>query len=130
MTDAYIEVQSETLEQAFELAAKALMDTMLDVDKVEPLQEEIIVAEGHDLESLLYDWLEAVMLKILVDRKALSQFRVSMSRNDAYKLQATARGEPFDVEKHGYKVEIKGVTYHMMEIERDGRVKVRFLLDL
>ncbi len=132
MTDAYIEVEGNTLEQVFELAAKALVDTMVNVSSVAQISEEQIAVEGHDLESLLYNWLEAVMLKLLVDRRALSYFKVYMSKHDEdkYELNATVRGEPFDVEKHKYKVEIKGVTYHMMKIEQNGTVRVRFLLDL
>jgi SHS2 domain-containing protein len=131
MTDAYIEVQGNTLEQAFELAAKALVDTMVNVNSVVPSNEEQITAEGHDLESLLYDWLEAVMLKLIVDKRALADFKVFISKHDdKYQLKATVRGEPFDVEKHQYKVEIKGVTYHMMKIEQNKTVRMRFLLDL
>jgi len=131
MTDAYIEVQGDTLEQAFEFAAKALVDTMVNVNSVAPIEEEQIVAEGHDLESLLYNWLEAVMLKLIVDKKALSDFEVFISKHDdKYQLKATVKGEQFDVEKHQYKVEIKGVTYHMMKIEQNKTVKMRFLLDL
>jgi len=131
MTDAYIEVQGDTLEQAFEFAAKALVDTMVNVNSVAPVEEEQIVAEGHDLESLLYNWLEAVMLKLIVDKKALSDFEVFISKHDdKYQLKATVKGEQFDVEKHQYKVEIKGVTYHMMKIEQNKTVKMRFLLDL
>lgn len=134
MTDAYIEVQGDSLEQAFELAGVALMDTMLDVKSVTPAEEEErISVEGYDLESLLYNWLEEVMLKLLVERRALSQFKVSISKFDEnrYGLEATVRGEPLDLEKHKYKVEIKGVTYHMMKIEEsDKKFKIRYLLDL
>jgi len=131
MTDAYIEVQGDTLEQAFELAAKALVDTMVNVSNVSQISEEQITAEGHDLESLLYNWLEAVMLKMLVDRQALSYFKVSVSKHDdRYELKAITKGEPLDLEKHRYKVEIKGVTYHMMKIEQNKTVRIRFLLDL
>lgn len=131
MTDAYIEVQGDSLEEAFEFAGKALVDTMVNVSTVAQTSEEHITAEGHDLESLLYDWLEAIMLKLLVDRQALSYFKVNISKhNDTYHLKATVRGESFDVEKHQYKVEIKGVTYHMMKIEQNKTVKMRFLLDL
>src|SRR5574341_884343 len=131
MTDAYIEVQGDTLEQALEFAAKALVDTMVNVSVVSPTEEEQIIAEGHDLESLLYNWLEAVMLKLIVDKKALSDFKVFISKHDdKYQLEATVKGEKFDVEKHQYKVEIKGVTYHMMEIEQNKTVRMRFLLDL
>ncbi len=132
MTDAYVEVQGDSLEQAFELAAVALVDTMVDVKRVEPREEHKISAEGHDLESLLYNWLEEVMLKLLVEARALSQFTVSISKiDDGYRLEAMARGEPLDLEKHRYKVEIKGVTYHMMKIEKSDSVfRVRYLLDL
>ena len=131
MTDAYIEAYGNTLEQAFEFAAKALVDTMIDLGNVAATKEEQVVAEGHDLHSLLYNWLELVMNKMLVDRQALSYFKVSISQHkERYELKATVRGEPLDIEKHRYKVEIKGVTYHLMEIERNGIVKLRFLLDL
>lgn len=131
MTDAYIEAHGSTMEEAFEFAARALVDTMISVDKVDAIKEEHASVEGHDLESLLYNWLDLVMLKLLVDRVALSYFKVSISkRDDGYELRATVSGEPLDLEKHNYKVEIKGVTYHMMEIERNSIVKLRFLLDL
>ncbi|MEM2760814.1 MAG: archease [Nitrososphaerales archaeon] len=131
MTDAYIEAYGRTMGEAFEFAAKALVDTMISVDTISAEKEERLNAVGHDLESLLYNWLDAVMLKLLVDRLALSHFKVSISQhNEGYELTATVRGEPLDLEKHNYKVEIKGVTYHMMQIERNAMVKLRFLLDL
>jgi len=131
MTDAYIEAYGNTLEEAFEFAARALVDTMISVDKVEAKKEEWLDVEGHDLESLLYNWLDSVMLKLLVDREALSYFKVSISqKNGSYELKATVKGEQLDLEKHHYKVEIKGVTYHLMEIKRNDVIKLRFLLDL
>lgn len=131
MTDAFIEVEGSTLEQAFELAAMALVDTMVNVSSVSPAHEEQLSVEGHDLESLLYNWLEEVMLKLLVCRQALSYFKVIISKHDdSYELKATVRGEPLDIERHKYKVEIKGVTYHMMKIEQNKTVRMRFLLDL
>ncbi|MFQ5940929.1 MAG: archease [Nitrososphaerales archaeon] len=131
MTDAYIEAYGSTLEEAFGFAARALVDTMISVDNVHPLKEEQVSIEGHDLESLLYNWLDFVMLKLVVDRQALSYFKVTVSEhNNCYKLKAIVRGEPLDLDKHNYKVEIKGVTYHMMEIKRNNISKLRFVLDL
>jgi SHS2 domain-containing protein len=46
-------------------------------------------------------------------------------------LEGTARGEPLELDRHRYKVEIKAVTYHEMEIRQEkGMITVRFLLDL
>jgi SHS2 domain-containing protein len=39
--------------------------------------------------------------------------------------------EAIDISKHNYRTEIKGITYHEMEVlQEDGQYKVRFILDL
>ncbi len=128
MTDAYIEAEGSSLEEAFENAAKGLIDTMLDIDKIEAKDKIRIEAEGYDLEELLYNWLEEILLKLSIERVALREFKVKIKDN---RLEAEAYGEPLDLKKHNYKVEIKAVTYHLMEVKKeDSKYKVRFLLDL
>ncbi len=136
MTDALIEVEADTLEHVFELAAKALVDVMIDVSRVDSKQELHIDVDGYDMENLLYNWLEYIMIILVSDHIALSKFNVSIDKPDGkystqYRLHAKAYGEPLNLEKHNYKVEIKGVTYHMMSIkESDGKYRLTFLLDL
>ncbi len=128
MTDAYIEAEGSSLEEAFENAAKGLIDTMLDINKIEARDKVLIEAKGYDLEELLYNWLEEILLKLSVDRIALKEFKVKIIDD---KIEAEAYGEPLDLKKHNYKVEIKAITYHLMEVKKeDGKYKVRFLLDL
>ena len=89
--------------------------------------------EGHDEKELLYDWLEALLLKFDIDRMVYSVFDITRISNESQtmKLEAKVRGEKYDQRKHGGKAEIKGVTYHEMQIERQrDRVTVRFILDL
>ncbi len=101
--------------------------------------------EGHDEKELLYDWLEALLLKFDIDRMVYSVFDITRISNESktmkleansnesktMKLEAKVRGEKYDRQKHGAKAEIKGVTYHEMQIERQrDRVTVRFILDL
>jgi SHS2 domain-containing protein len=46
-------------------------------------------------------------------------------------LEGITRGEPLELDRHHYKVEIKAVTYHEMEIKQEkGMTTARFLLDL
>ena len=53
-----------------------------------------------------------------------------MSQNGECRADAALHGEPLDLKKHGFKVEIKAPTLHQMLI-KDGRpVRMRFLLDL
>ncbi|HKF27331.1 MAG TPA: archease [Nitrososphaera sp.] len=132
MTDAIIEAYGSTLEEAFENAAKALCDTMIDLKTVRGEREIKLSAIGNDLYSLLFDWLDKVMLLLVADRIAMSQFSVKIKQhNSDYLLEGITRGEPLELDRHHYKVEIKAVTYHEMEIRQEkDMITTRFLLDL
>lgn len=132
VTDAIIEAYGSSLDEAFENSAKGLVNTMIDLKQISPDQEYEIVAKGYDVKSLLYDWLEKVMLGLLIDNMALSDFKVKISENNGnYFLKGIAKGEVLDLKKHHYKMEIKAVTYHEMEIKQtEDIITTRFLLDL
>ena len=132
MTDAIIEAYGSTLEETFENAAKALCDTMIDLKTVRAEREIKFSAKGNDLYSLLFDWLDKVMLLLVADRIAMSQFSVKIKQHDSdYLLEGITRGEPLELDRHHYKVEIKAVTYHEMEIRQEkDMITTRFLLDL
>ena len=142
MTDAVIEAYGGTLEEAFENSALGLVNTMFDLTATSntsySADKEIqIEAKGFDLQSLLYDWLEKVMLVVLVDHILLSDFKVKITKETLgeynYLLNGIAKGEDLNSEKHHYKIEVKAITYHEMEIKEEkerNRVTTRFLLDL
>lgn len=131
MTDAVIEAYGSTLAEAFEFAAKGLNGTMIDLATVKPDTRVEISASGHDTYSLLFDWLDKVMLLLVADGMVMSEFKAEISRDGSYFLKGHAMGEKLDLSRHKYKVEIKAVTYHEMQvIEQPGGATVRFLLDL
>jgi len=132
MTDVIVEAYGNSLEVAFANSARALVNAMFELSEVIPDKEFDIYAEGHDLEILLYNWLEKVMLLVLVDKIVVSDLKVIISQsNGACSIKGIAKGEQIDLEKHHYKIEIKGVTYHEMEIKQDCKnVIIRYLLDL
>ena len=131
MTDAVIEAYGETLEEAFENAAKGVNDTMVDLKTVTPDREIKITATGHDLYSLLFDWLDKVMLLLVADGMVMSEFSVKIKQDNVYSLAVVEKEKKLDLHRHRYKVEIKAVTYHEMEIKQEKeKATVRFLLDL
>jgi SHS2 domain-containing protein len=133
MTDAFIEAYGTTLEEVFENAAMALCDTMIDLKTVIPKREFKLSAKGNDLYSLLFNWLDGVMLLLVADRIAMSHFSLKITHNNdnSYLLDGTTTGEPLELNRHHYKVEIKAVTYHEMEIKQEENIIIaRFLLDL
>jgi len=132
MVDAFIEAHGKNLEEAFESAGMALVDTMIHIEKVDEKIKEHIIVNGWDLKSLLYNWLEDLLIKVTSEGKVYSSFKVKISKREGiYELEAIAKGENLDIGKHEPKIEVKAVTYHMMEIKQNRKgVTLRFLLDL
>lgn len=131
-TDAYIQASGSTLEEALEHAAMALFDTMCELKSISPEQVENVEATGADESALLYDWLELLLLRFELEHRVYSKFKVTLTETSAGNLRVRAQiyGEIYDRRKHGAKVEVKAVTYHRMEVIRDGATTVRFILDL
>jgi len=132
--DLYVASYGETLEEAFENAAYAMFEGMTDLDKVQPKLEDMVEVEGHDEQALLYNWLEALLVKFDVAGNLYSRFKIAAIEKTSagFKLKAKIWGEDFNSEKHLSKVGVKAVTYHQMEILRDakGAVTVKFILDI
>jgi len=131
--DLYIAAYGESLEEAFENAATATFEGMTDLDKVQPKIEDTVEVEGHDEQALLYNWLEALLVKFDVTGSLYSRFEIASieKTSSGFKLKAKIWGEPFDPEKHTQKVGIKAVTYHLMEIiETPKGATVKFILDI
>ena len=131
--DLYIAAYGKSLEEAFENAAYAMFEGMTNLDKVQPLQEDTIIVEGYDEQALLYNWLEALLVKFDVTGNLYSRFKVERIEKTAqgFKLKASIWGEPFNPKKHPSKVGVKAVTYHRMEIiKQPNLVTVKFILDI
>lgn len=133
MADAYIAAYGRSLAEAFENAAVAMFDVMTDVEKVSPDIEDYVEVSAEDEYGLLYNWLEALLVKSEVDGMLYSKFEIlELSReNGVFKLKAKIWGEKFNPEKHVQKVGVKAVTYHQMEIIKDeNKAAVKFILDI
>ena len=131
--DAYIAAYGRSLAEAFENAALAMFETMTDTSKVEPKIEDEIEVEGFDEQSLLYNWLESLIVKFEMTGNLYSKFKITDIEKieGGFRLKAKVWGEQFNPEKHPQKVGIKAVTYHRMEIKKEPeKVTVKFLLDL
>ncbi len=132
--DLYIAAYGKSLEEAFENAAYATFEGMTDLGKVQPKLEDTVEVQGHDEQALLYNWLEALLVKFDVTGNLYSRFKIARIKKTSagFRLKAKIWGEPFSSEKHLSKVGVKSVTYHRMEILKDakGTVTVKFILDI
>jgi len=129
-TDAIIEVTAKNLKEAFSVAADAEINLTLDQDKVEEKEQREFSASGKDVRYLLFSWLEEIPFLLITEGFAIKKIEFDIIENNGYTINAVAFGEPLDVKKHNFKVEIKAPTFYDMEIKQDGDVYMRFLLDL
>ena len=132
-SDVGFRAYGRDLAEAFENAALAFFEVMVDTSKVEPREEVKIELEAEDEKALLYDWLERFLYLHDVQGLVMSKFKVEdLSRlKGRLRIKARAWGERFDPVKHEPKVGIKAVTYHLMDIKQEkDRCSVQAVVDI
>ncbi|MFB5630380.1 MAG: archease [Nitrosopumilaceae archaeon] len=130
VTDAFIEVTASDLNEAFIIAANSVVELTLDRDKVKEVEKKIITVKGRDLRYLLLNWLESIIFMLITEGFAIKRIQLDLQKNDDYNIFAKVYGEPIDLKKHNFKVEIKAPTFHEMSILEGKEIKMKFLLDL
>ncbi|UCD97028.1 MAG: archease [Candidatus Bathyarchaeota archaeon] len=131
--DVFVEAYGGSLEAAFENAALAMFEIMTDTEMVASEAEERLEVEGRDESALLYNWLEALLVRFEVSNMLYSNFKITQISKTprGFRLRATVQGEKLDPHRHSKKTGVKAITYHEMEIQRHLKeVKVKFLLDI
>ena len=129
-TDAIIEVTADNLKEAFEIAGISVIETILDISKVDENNSKKLIVKGKDLKYLLYNWLEEMIILTITDGFAGKRILLEITKNGNYQIDAEIFGEAIDLRKHDFKVEIKSPTFHEMEIKQDDKVIMKYLLDL
>jgi SHS2 domain-containing protein len=131
--DSYIRAFGVTMAQAYENAAIAMFEVMTDTRKVAPSEEETLKVEAEDQYALLYNWLEALLVKSEMESKLYCKFQIiDFEENlEGFKIKAVIWGEKFNPDKHSQKVGVKAVTYHrMVVIKEQSKVILEFILDI
>jgi len=131
--DVYIRACGITMEEAYENAALAMFEVMTDTHKIIQMHEETLEVEAEDQYALLYNWLEALLVKFETENMLYSKFQITNweETDENFKFKAKIWGEKFDPQKHPQRVGVKAVTYHRMVIIRDkDRVVLEFILDI
>jgi SHS2 domain-containing protein len=108
-----------TLEELFANAALAMMSLGWELDAVEEKEHREIEATGEDTETLLYDWLSAILAVADAERIVFRRFEVSDLSNG--RAKGLAWGEPFDNSRHRALTYIKAVTLHQFEVKESER---------
>lgn len=114
--DMMVKAYGDTLEECFANAAYALFDQTVDLSNIGTDEEISIRVSGMDDEDRLYSFLAEMLFIEDCDNLILKEFDVSFEDDD---VVCMARGETLDRSKHRIRSEVKAITYHMMEIDRE-----------
>lgn len=113
--DLGLRIRSPDLNTLFAEAAEALTAAIVEeVTTIEPQQAVAFAIAGDDRAYLLFDWLKALLLKFEIEHLLFRGFEVRLGEGG---LSATARGEPFDPDRHPLSHEVKAITYHGLLVE-------------
>lgn len=116
--DVLIRAHGDSSAEAYAAAAEAMFDIISGHAILSPQGQIQVEIEGLDLESLLVRFLSELIVRHEVDRIILGNFLVT--RLSGRHLVASADWEPFSDEKHGGGIHVKGVPYHLLEINPEG----------
>ncbi len=116
--DIEFEVYGNSMKQAFENAATVVANTITETKKVNAKIKKEISVSSEDLQSLLYDFLEQILILHDSENLVFSKIKVKkiVQEKKKYALNAEFFGEQYDEKKHGTGTVVKAITYHSMEI--------------
>lgn len=117
------------LNELFANAALAMFEVMVNTKQIEPKIEKKVKVEGNDLQSLMFNWLNELLVFVDAENLAFSQFDVVVDEKKM-KLEAVCKGEEINREKHETKTHVKAATYHKMEIKKNEEWKAQVIVDI
>jgi len=113
--DIKFQAFGKNLKEVFENSALALSNAIYD-GKVKEKKKFKITAHGHDLESLLYEFLEEFL--VLFDSKNFLLSKIKNLKLDEKKLKIEAEITGDDVINYETSMHIKAITYNEMFVKK------------
>ena len=116
--DIGFEVRASTIEDLFRRAARGLYEILMERLPSAVGTEETLELREESPDLLLRTFLSELLYRFLASRTILVEFpelRIAENR-----LQARGATVRFDPVRDGFRTELKAVTYHRLEVRREG----------
>ena len=114
--DLLVAATGKTLGEAFAQIALGMFNMMTPLSGISEKEEFKLEAEGTDLESLLFNLMDEFLFITDVDFLIPKSIKVIVDHENL-SASADCMGERFSAATHEVGIQIKAVTYHMMEIK-------------
>jgi len=113
-----------TPKRAIEALMLGMLNIIYNIDKVKIEEQKEINFSADDILDVIFNLGTKVLDVFYVDKFAIGDVRVKNLRKIRkekkvfWSVRVGLFGEKYDKEKHGFKKEVKAVTYHELDIKR------------
>ncbi len=132
LADTAFEATGDSPSELFLAAGRAVIETLADPHRVQPVCTRSFEHRDRDLAALLFTWLSDIVYLKDADGLVFRDAAAVVSREGGdWLLQGTLSGEPSDPARHELRADIKAVTKHLYEVrEEAGKWIARVVLDI
>jgi len=129
-SDVAFVAYGRSLGELFSNSALATFEVMINIDRVKNKVKREIDLSGHDLSSLMFSWLNELLVYPDSENLVFSKFSVRVDEKKL-KLKAKCYGEKIDRKRHELGTVVKSCTYHKMEITKKRNIwQAQVILDI
>jgi len=128
--DIGIEVEASNLSEAFEEVSLSFSEIITGGNLPKFLVTKEVNLEADNLDSLLVDFMSYLIVLFDTDFFITGSANLAISQNHNFSLKGNLMGEIYNQDKHGYGVEIKAISYHLLLVEEGPPAHLRVILDL
>ena len=131
--DVQIHSWGETIHAAFEECCVGMFGYMTEIGKVDAIDTFTLEAKGHDMESLLFNFLDEWLFAFSAEPYFIAnEIKITEFDQDNFVIKCEGYGEPFDLQKHPQGTEVKAITYSAMQIHKsdEGAYELYVIVDI
>lgn len=128
--DVRFKAFGNSLKELFENSAKALCNTMIDLNIVKAKEYRKVELKAMQIDSLLQEFLQEIVFSISTENMIFSKFELQVEKEgEKWKCKGKMYGEK--IKDHEIKTEIKAVTYNDFSVTQEqGKWKALVTLDV
>ncbi|MBI4744965.1 MAG: archease [Deltaproteobacteria bacterium] len=129
VSDIGLRIYASSFKELLENAGLALFDQMADLSRVYSVHTFEVSAQGDTVEELFMAWIRELLYIFHGEGYLLKEFVVEEASKGTVK--GIAKGEKVDPGRHLIHGEVKGATYHRLEVkEIDSKWEATVILDV
>jgi SHS2 domain-containing protein len=126
--DVGIAITAPSRNELFRRAAIALAAVMVDRSTIASREKRRVEVRAADDVELMHDMLAALLDLFVVEGFIWREASIEETTTG---LDAVLHGEPFSPDRHGFRGEVKAITYHQLTVEQSSSGwHARIILDV